>query len=236
MDRVRDICSSGLGLRRAEKIRVRQPLRRLTVAGADLESLRPFLGLIRDEVNVKEVELSSEIEHYATFRLQVNARALGKRLGAKMQEVIRDSKRGLWQKGPGGVEVAGEVLGHGDFELLLRAKEGVTCQALPSNDAVVILDLELDEELEQEGRARDLVRLVQQARKEADLHVSDRIHLVLKLPPKWAEAAEHFRDYVAEQTLARRLELGDRAPPAGFSLHETELGDASIQIGLAKLS
>lgn len=236
MDRVRDVCSSGLGLRRSEKIRVRQPLRSLTVAGAGVEDLRPFLGLIQDEVNVKEVELTSEIERYATFRLQVNARVLGKRLGSKMQQVIRAAKQGLWQKGPGGIEVAGEVLGAGDFELLLQAKEGVSCQALSSNDAVVILDLELNEELEQEGRARDLVRVVQQARKEADLHVSDRIHLVLKLPPEWAEAAERFRDYVAEQTLARRLELGSAAPPDGFSLHEAKLGGTSIQIGLSKLN
>ena len=236
MDRVRDVCSSGLGLRRAQKIRVRQPLRRLTVAGAGVEELRPFLGLIQDEVNVKEVELSSEIDRYATFRLQVRARALGKRLGAKMQEVIREAKAGVWRKDSGGqIEVAGETLGDGDYDLLLQAKQGVACQALSSNDAVVILDLELNEELEQEGRARDLVRAVQQARKEADLHVSDRIHLVLELSAEWAEAAERFRSYIAEQTLARTLDLG-QVPPDHFSLHKAKLGNAAIQIGLAKLS
>ena len=59
---------------------------------------------------------------------------------------------------------------------------------------------------------------------------------MLKLPPEWAEAAERFRDYVAEQTLARRLELGSAAPPDGFSLHEAKLGGTSIQIGLSKLN
>jgi len=235
MDRVRDVCSSGLGLRRAQNIRVRQPLRRLTVAGAEVERLRPFLSLIQDEVNVKQVELSSEIERYATFRLQVNARALGKRLGPKMQEVLRGAKQGAWQKLPdGGIEVAGEVLGSGDFELLLKAKEGVACQSLSTNDAIVLLDLEIDEELAHEGRARDLVRAVQQARKEADLHVSDRIHLVLDLPPEWVATAQRFREYIAEQTLARELDLEGDVRQHDLFVHEAKLGGASIQIGLAK--
>jgi isoleucyl-tRNA synthetase len=237
MDRVRDVCSTGLSLRRAQKVRVRQPLRRLTVAGSGVERLEPFLALIKDEVNVKEVELDSEIEHFATFRLQVNARVLGKRLGPKMQEVIQASKQGAWHKIPGaGIEVAGQVLGEGDYELLLNAREGLACQALSTNDALVVLDLELSEELEQEGRARDLVRVVQQARKEADLHVSDRIHLVLEIPAQWQHAAERFRDYIAEQTLARELELDGGAEREGFFVHQAKLGDQAIQIGLSKLS
>jgi isoleucyl-tRNA synthetase len=238
MDRVRDVCSSSLGLRRAKNVRVRQPLRQLTVAGAGVEQLEPFLDLIKDEVNVKQVTLTSEIERFASFRLQVNARVLGRRLGPKMQEVIRASKQGEWRQIPsGGVEVAGEVLGDGDYELLLSAKEGIACQALLTNDAIVILDLELSRELEQEGRARDLVRVVQQARKAADLHVSDRIHLVLGVPAQWQEAADRFQDYISEQTLALELELeGNVNRREGFFLHEAKLGDQTIEIGISKLS
>ncbi len=84
MDRVREACSAALALRRANDVRVRQPLRRLTIAGPWVEMLRPFLELIQQELNVKEVLLEADVETYASFRLQVNARVVGKRVGKKM--------------------------------------------------------------------------------------------------------------------------------------------------------
>ena len=235
MDRVRDVCSAGLALRRARDVRVRQPLRCLTVAGARAEELGPFVDLIRDEVNVKDVRLTGELAGLASFRLQVNARALGKRLGKKMQEVIGSAKAGQWRRvDDARVEVAGEVLGAGEFDLLLDAAEGVTCQPLATNDAIVILDLELDEALEHEGRARDIVRVVQQARREAELHVADRIHLILDPPAGWREAAERFRSYIAEQTLALELAVDDTADRPGFHTHEALISGESLRLALRK--
>jgi isoleucyl-tRNA synthetase len=251
MDRVRDVCSSALALRAAENARVRQPLASLTVAGSDTEALEPYLDLIADEVNVKQVKLTSDITEYATFRLQVNARALGPRLGADTKNVIAASKRGQWSlAADGSVEVAGHSLAEGEYSLLLQARDGVSCEPLPGNDAIVVLDLDLSEELVQEGVARDVVRVVQQARKEAGLHVSDRIRLALLLSPEAAQAVDRFRDYVSEQTLATELELGhaadatphaDKTHPAdapGDELfrHEAQLGGKPVQIALARSS
>ena len=87
----------------------------------------------------------------------------------------------------------------------------------------MILDLAIDEALAHEGIARDVVRAVQQARREAGLHVSDRIRLALELPADWRAAAEHFRAYIAEQTLATELALGAPAEGAGFSTHVAEV-------------
>ena len=234
MDRARDVCSAALALRRAHDVRVRQPLRELVVAGAGVEALRPFTALVADEVNVKSVALSPEIERFATFRLQVNARVVGKRLGKKTQEVIAAAKAGRWKAlDPERVEVAGELLTGDDFSLLLEPRAGVVCQPLPSNDAIVILDLAIDEELAREGVARDVVRAVQQARREAGLHVSDRIRLALELPADWSAAAERFRAYIAEQTLATELTLG--APPEpGYSTHTSEVSGESLRVGLRK--
>jgi isoleucyl-tRNA synthetase len=97
----------------------------------------------------------------------------------------------------------------------------------------VLLDLELSEELRQEGLARDLVRAVQQARKDAGLHVADRIRLALSLPAELREAAARFRDYVAEQTLAVDVDLDDRLDRAGMFTQRVDLGGPA-EIALVK--
>ena len=240
MDRVRDVCSATLALRSAENARVRQPLAKLVVAGSDNEKIRPYLDLIADEVNVKQGELSEEVEAYATFGLRVDAKALGPRLGKETKAVLAASTRGEWASREGGqVEVAGHLLGADEFSLTLSPKEGISCQALPGNEAIVVLDLELTPELVSEGQARDVVRVVQQARKEAGLHVADRIRLVLPLPEDWRAAVEAFQGYVCEQTLAEELSLaapGD-APPLleGLHRHSAKLGGQEVSIGVGRL-
>jgi isoleucyl-tRNA synthetase len=235
MDRVRDVCSTGLAMRRTRNVRVRQPLRSLTIAGPEVERLRPFLDLIQDEVNVKEVRLRQEIGHFASFQLQVNARLLGPRLGPEMKAVLAAAKQGRWTTKPGGaVEVAGQVISEGEYSLLLRPAEGVVCHALSTNDMVAVLDFELSESLIQEGKARDLVRLIQQARRDAGLHVSDRIRLSLSLPPEWKAAATTFRNYLAENTLASELDVeGARLEGALFQ-HQATLGDETVHLSIAK--
>jgi isoleucyl-tRNA synthetase len=235
MDRAREVCSAALALRRAHDVRVRQPLRELTIAGADVDGLRPFTALVADEVNVKTVSLSAEIERFASQKLAVNARTVGKRLGKKTQEVIAAAKAGRWkQTAPNTVEVAGESLTGDDYQLLLEPRPGVVCQPLGSNDAIVILDVTLDAELAAEGVARDVVRAVQQARREAGLHVSDRIRVALELPEDWRAAAERFRGYIAEQTLATELALG--APGPGQTTHSVEVSGESLRVSLSRAS
>jgi isoleucyl-tRNA synthetase len=238
MDRAREVCSAALALRSAKNVRVRQPLAELVIAGPDNEPLRPYVDLVADEVNVKAVTLSEDIEQYATAKLQVNARALGPRLGGETKKVIAASKRGEWKTTPSGaVLVADHELEEGEYTLLLEPRDGVACEPLPSRDAIVVLDLELSPELLQEGLARDVVRAVQQARKQADLHVSDRISLYLGLPADGDAAVRSFRDYVCEQTLATELRLSSDGPPpgaAGSYSERTRVGEHEIEIELSR--
>ncbi len=233
MDTVRDVCSAGLSMRRQEKVRVRQPLRSLTIAGHGVERLRPYIDLIQDEMNVKAVELSEEIEAFADFRLQVNARAIGPRLGAETKKVIAASKNGDWTRNEDGtVTVGSQTLAPDEFEFRLNAKEGVACQALASGEMIVVVDFELDEALIQEGHARDVVRIVQQARRDAGLHVSDRIRLAIELPETHRVAVTAFADYVKENTLASELSLDG----ADAESQEHPLGGATVLVSVSKVS
>jgi isoleucyl-tRNA synthetase len=234
MDRVRDVCSTALGMRRQQNVRVRQPLARLIVAGPGAQRLAPYLDLVRDEVNVKQVELSEAIEAFASFKLQLNSRALGPRLGGEMKKVLAAAKAGDWKRDADGVVVAGQRLEPSEYTLLLEAKPGVACQALASGEMIAVLDFALTPELVQEGLARDVVRMVQQARRDAGLHVADRIHLALALPGEARDAVRAFASYVKEQTLAVELELdGSQGGREAFGL-DAELGGAKVRVSLAK--
>ncbi len=207
MDRVREVCSAALALRAEHGLRVRLPLARLTVAGKETSRLQPLVDLVREEVNVKEVELSDDLEAFGSFVLRPNGRVLGPKLGADTQVVIRAAKAGEWTTNDDGtVSVAGHTLVDDEFELALQAREGHATTALRGNDTVVDLDIEVTPELEAEGQARDLVRQVQDARRKEDLHVSDRIALRISLPDEMAAAVAPHHGYVAEQVLATSIE------------------------------
>jgi isoleucyl-tRNA synthetase len=202
MDLVRAVCSTALGLRKARGLRVRLPLARLTVAHPDAGSLAPFAGLIADEVNVKQVMLSGEPASLGTFELAVNPRVLGPRLGAKVQEVIKAVKAGNVQHRGDSVIAAGVELAPGDYDVRLVAAHPESTSALPGNSGLVELDTAVTPELAAEGTARDVVRVVQQARRDAGLSVSDRIRLTVGADGPVADAIRAHQAFVASETLA----------------------------------
>jgi len=236
MDRVRDVCSTALAMRRAKKVRVRQPLAALTVAGPGAERLRPYLDLIEDEVNVKRVGLSEEIGASATFKLQLNARVLGPRLGPEMKKALAAAKAGDWTRDGDAVVVAGQRLAPDEYTLLLEAGDGVAATAIASGEMIVVLDFTLSEALVHEGLARDLVRVVQQARRDAGLHVADRIRLSLQLPEDAKRAVRAFSDYVRENTLASELDFEGQLSGPGVFQAEAELGGGALRVALSRAS
>ena len=217
IDRVREIVSATLGLRKANGLRVRQPLRELRVAIPFPRLAQPFVATIASEVNVKNVVVTSVDDAAASefgvwTRLDVNARAAGPRLGKAVQGVIRAAKAGQWEQTDEGVLVHaadGDVLLTGEeYKLVaaVRDEEGdeVAAAVLPER-GFVVLDIGLDDELRAEGYARDVVRVVQDARKAAGLHVSDRIALEVTVPAEHVADVEKHRGFVAAETLAVEL-------------------------------
>jgi isoleucyl-tRNA synthetase len=202
MDLVRAVCSTALGLRKARQLRVRLPLARLEVAHPDALALAPYAELIRDEVNVKDVGLSSDPASLGTFELAVNPRALGPRIGAKVQEVIKAVKAGNWERRGESIVAAGIELADAEYDLRLVAAEPDSVSALPGGVGLVALDTKVTPELAAEGTARDVVRIVQQARRDAGLAVSDRIRLTVGADGAVADAVRTHSEFLAGETLA----------------------------------
>ena len=207
MDLVREVCSAGHAVRKAQGRRARLPLRSLTVATADPDRLRPFAELIADEVNVKEVVFSEGLEDAAERVLTLVPSALGPRLGPDAPAVFSAVRRGDWTVSDTDVTAGGRSLLPGEYELVLRPRDPATGRTLPGDVGVVTLDTAVDAVLEAEGAARDVVRLVQAERRQAGLHVSDCIVVELDAAADVVGAVETHRAYVAEQTLAVDLRL-----------------------------
>ncbi|MHB1510171.1 MAG: isoleucine--tRNA ligase [Acidimicrobiales bacterium] len=214
MDLVREVCSAGHSIRKAAGRRARLPLRTLTVsgrAGEHLSGMTELAALIASELNVKQVRFTDDMDHLADETLAVMPSVLGPRLGATTQAVIAAARRGEWSRAPEGGVVAGGVrIEPGEYEIRLRPRDEKSSRVLPRGDGLVVLDIEIDSELEDEGIARDLVRLVQQARRDAGLAVTDRIALDIGLPPAAAAAALAWVAYISAQVLADTVNIEPR--------------------------
>jgi isoleucyl-tRNA synthetase len=211
MDAVRAVVSTAHGLRKANKLRTRQPLRSLVVAVPHPSALAPFADLVASEVNVRGVrfvdEADTPAEDYGLVTtLQVNARVAGPRLGRDVQRVIQAARSGGWTtQDDGTVVVDGIALVEGEYALVTKVEDrfgdSIAAAVLPGG-GFVVLDLELDDDLLADGYARDVVRQVQDARKAAGLHVADRITLNLSVPPQWAAAVAGRTELIGAETLA----------------------------------
>jgi isoleucyl-tRNA synthetase len=234
MDRVRDVCSAASAVRKAQGRRVRQPLESLKVAAPDAASLRPFTEIIADELNVKHVHLETDLASVATPVAKPIPAKLGPKLGNRMKDfmsafkqhgaVVAQTDTGLTAS----VALADGVVitlddTEFDFSWTVAEAQGDAWAALGANTGVVVLDVELTPALVAEGMARDAVRAIQQARKDADLHISDRIKLMLgSADPEVVAALNLHQDLIANEVLATSIKVADIAP---WGSSETTIGD-----------
>ena len=228
MDRAREVCSAALSLREDHGIKVRTPLQTLTIAGPNSSALAPVAELIKAEINVKEIRFVEDASSFGTFVLRPLGKLLGPRIGGDVQKVIAAAKANDWSRNDDGtIEIAGQVLTVDEYEMVLQTDEAAASTSLRGDDTIVDLDLEITPELAAEGLARDLVRHIQEGRKQADLHVADRIALRLNIStPEVAQAVATHRSWIAEQVLAQSVDDSDEAEP-----FEAEVGTGSVRFG-----
>lgn len=231
MDFVRAVCSTAKAVREENKLRNRLPLASMTVAGNNAQRLNAYADLLKDEVNVKEVRLVSDVAALADNMLYIFTPVVGKRLGRFMKDILAASKTNDWTKNADGtLSIAGQTLNVDEFELRLVLKDGNAGQALPDNTAVVVLDTQVRPELEREGIARDFVRVIQQKRKDSGFDVSDRIGVAYASDSDVVlQALSEYAAYVKEQVLAASF-----AQTENLTGDTEEVGDAKVTFKIEK--
>ena len=217
MNEVRDVVSCTHALRKGANLRVRLPLSRLQVVAANPEALRDYTALIASEVNVKSVEVLSVAESglQSSQELTLNPKAFAPEVRKLTSALFQAQKSGQWRLDGDavvfdGVELDGEpvrVTGE-QFGLVTKvaAEPGTVADVLESG-TFVVLDTEVTEELEAEGYARDAIRAVQDARKNAGLDVADRIDLTLGVPADCVAWVQNHRELIATETLSLGVEI-----------------------------
>ena len=219
MELAQQITSMVLSLRKKEKIIVRQPLQCISIPAVDerqKESIEAVRQLILDEVNVKELRFV-EGNGMLVKKVKCNFRTMGKKFGKLMKDVAA-AVDGLSQEQIARLEGSGTLdlqLGSGDTVVIEAADVEIFSEDIPGwtvaneGSLTVALDITVTEPLRMEGVARELVKRIQNIRKESGFEITDRISVRLSRLPQIEQAVSTFKDYICGQVLANSIEVTD---------------------------
>ena len=210
MDIIRKVVSTSLSIRKINKIRVRQPLNLLTIQSNKGNWVKEYFELIKEEVNVKNINIEEVKNHENLVQLKINPRLLGPRIGKKVQECIQLAKEGKWKEKNGIVVIGDFELNEGEYEIETVINEDPSIQSIEGTDFIVEMDLSIDEKLKKEGVARDLVRAVQTTRREKQFDVSDFIKINLTGDKYLIDSVIQNLEFVKNQILAKEVVFDDK--------------------------
>ena len=228
MDRVRDVASAGLALRKAHGLRVRLPLPGVTVV-AEVALTYDITAMIEDELNVKKVtqmpDRLAQSAYGIGVRLVVNARSAGPRLGKDVQRVLQAAKAGNWTRESDEILVDGTRLFESEYRLEPFATDDTLAVAFLPTGGFIVLDTNTTPELEAEGLARDIVRVIQDTRKAAGFDVSDRITLsVLGASRSDIAGLAAFAEMIATETLSVEATFTESVHPLMAAAMDSTVG------------
>jgi isoleucyl-tRNA synthetase len=234
MEAARRLVVLGRAARTDAKVRVRQPLSRAMLLHPGVTLDPAVAAEVSSELNVKALDDVDTLSGLMSWTVVPNFRALGPRLGPKVNEVkaalAQADGSALAQalETNGFVEVAGERLGPDDVEV--RATRHEAFALAEDGGWAVALDLELDDDLRREGVARELVRSLNDLRKEAGLDIADRVRLTLEADGTVADALAVHRDYVMAEVLAVELTVG----PVAADGHALDIDGQPVRVAISR--
>jgi len=240
----RQVVALGHSARNGQNIKLRQPLGRALVhLQADgVELNEELMSLVRDELNVKQVDFVDDASDLVSYRLLPDNKVLGPRFGKRFPALraalaaldpLAAVKR-LQAKLALLLEVEGEQVELAPDEVLVQEEPREGLAVASERDVTVAVDIVLTSELVNEGLAREVVRRVQSLRKEADFNLDDRIRTTYQAEGELAEAIEAWREFIAAETLSVELAIG--APAEGAFVGEDQVGGRTLKLGISKCS
>ena len=206
MEFTRAVCNAALAVRNKNKIRVRQPLASMVIAGDSLKLTDDFIRIIQDEINVKKIFFDSDVAKYCVIKPKVNFPLVAKRIPGAVKNILKNLSN--WQYLEGGkIRFGDEILSADEADIVVNPIVNATSGVMPGNKSLVVLDLQITDELWNEGVARDVVRSIQTAR-QGGMDITDRIITYLSIDDeKTRKACELWMDYIMKQTLSIALHL-----------------------------
>jgi isoleucyl-tRNA synthetase len=236
------VSSLGRSARSTSGVKLRQPLAKAMVVAskAERERLARLTDLVVDELNVKSLDFADRVADLVEYEIGLLPSVLGKkhgplfpRLRAAVADLDADALALAFQSGlPVDVEVDGQTLTLLPEEVEVRFKPREGYAVAEERGLVVGVDVVITPELEAEGLARDLVRRIQNARKEAGFDISDRIATTYQTGKKLAAVFAEHADYIAAETLSLSLTEGE--PHEGAYVEEFKLAGEAFKIGVLR--
>ncbi len=234
MDLARTLVGLGRAGREAVKIKVRQPIQKIFIDGKNKALIEDLSPLIREELNVKEVEFIKDVKDYMNYSLKPNFRALGPVLGKDMglfSKVIQqldpsEVVKAFNQDQPIEVKLSDEKtvnVTKDQMVVNISSKEGFTVEMV--NNVFIILDTALTKELIHEGYAREFISRVQQMRKSNGFEVSDHIKIFYDSTEEFKLAISEYEKYIMDETLAEVIAplANDESETHNLNGHETQI-------------
>jgi isoleucyl-tRNA synthetase len=237
-----DISSLVLSIRKKVNIKVRQPLRRVLIPVMDVhirEQISQVEDLIKNEVNIKDIEYLTDTEGFIKKKIKANFKLLGARMGAKMKSVAAAIGQ-MDQQEINALERNGQLVLHVDGEPVeIKANEvDIIAEDIPGwsvankDNLTVALDVTVTTELLEEGHARELVNRIQKIRKESGFDVTDRITVYIQENEQLKSAIINYCDYICAEILADKIDIA----PTVENGTEIEVNDVMLNILISKNS
>ncbi len=239
----RQVVALGHSARNSQNIKLRQPLAdaRIHLDPGSEELDDELVALVQDELNVKQVSFAEEVGALLAYRLLPDNKLLGPRFGRQFPAVraalaaldasaaVRRLRAGL----PLQLEVEGEEVELSPEEVLVQEEAGEGLAVASERGVTVAVDVVVTPELAAEGMAREVVRRVQNLRKEADFNLDDRIVTTYQAEGELGEAMEAWRDFIMAETLSVELKAGP--PDEGSTVGEERIDEHSIRLGIRRV-
>lgn len=208
-----------LGLRRKEKIKVRQPLSKIMVPVLNDKFKKQFKtieNIVLSEVNVKEVEYLTDTTNVISKKIKPNFKALGPKYGKQMKQIsgaiaklTQTDIANLEKENSLSIKISDQTINLTKDDVEITTEDIPGWLVATDGDLTIALDILISEELKQEGIAREFINKIQNLRKDSGFEVTDRISVKIEKNEFYNKAVENFKDYISSQTLSRKIILTD---------------------------